>query len=95
MTDMMKSSCHGKFNCSVEAEQNAVDLNLFTDPECYKPKQELSVEYICGEKSFLFSPKDGVLNFKNYMDIHFCLQNIYFLLQIDQSSLWGIGVRIT
>ena len=56
MTDMMKSSCHGKFNCSVEAEQNAVDLNLFTDPECYKPKQELSVEYICGNKSF-FQPR--------------------------------------
>ena len=55
MTDMMKSSCHGKFNCSVAAEQNAVDLNLFTDPECYKPKQELSVEYICGNRSVIIA----------------------------------------
>ena len=44
---MMKSSCHGGYHCEVEVEQ-AVELELFGDPGCYKPKQELKVEYICG-----------------------------------------------
>ena len=34
----------------VEAEQS-LGLELFSDPDCYKPKQELTTEYICGNNS--------------------------------------------
>ena len=50
--EMMKTSCHGQYHCKVEVEQS-VDLELFSDSECYKPKQELMVEYTCGNSNIL------------------------------------------
>ena len=49
-TELLKSACHGGYRCNLEVKQS-LDLELFPEADCYTPKQELRVEYACGNRS--------------------------------------------
>ena len=59
-TELLKSACHGDYRCNLEVQQS-LDLELFPEADCYTPKQELRVEYACGNRILLLSFKEKIL----------------------------------
>ena len=46
--ELMKTKCHGDYHCQVNVNDRGKFLR---DADCFKPKKELNVNFICGNIS--------------------------------------------